>query len=95
MLDGTTASPDLLAALAQQHTARCVERLAEVLDGDDAAASVEAARELLSRGYGQPPLTLAFDGSSVTIEVDTGTEAQEPHRTNGKHANGPKAWNVR
>jgi hypothetical protein len=85
MLDGTVGSPDLLGALARQHTARCIARLAEVLNGDDPAAAVAAAAELLSRGYGAPLLPLAFDGSSITVEVATGAEPQEPpHRPNGE-----------
>ena len=93
MLDGTVSSPDLLGALARQHTARCIAKLAEVLDGDDPGAAVEAARELLSRGHGQAPMTIAFDGSNITVEVAAGTETQEPaHHSNG---DGSTTWKTR
>jgi hypothetical protein len=82
MLDGTTASAELLATLARQHTARAISRLAEILDGSDAAASVAAARELLDRGYGRPPQPLTIDANGIAVEVNTGAE---PH-TNGQSA---------
>jgi hypothetical protein len=87
MLDGTAASADLLRTLTQQHTARCVERLAEVLNGDDPAAAAAAAAELLSRGYGMPVQPFAADGIHIELE------AEEPHhhRPNG---NGSRAWNA-
>jgi hypothetical protein len=88
MLDGTIASAELLAALARQHTARAIARLAEVMNGDDPQAAVDAARELLSRGYGAPLLSLCIDG--VHIELDTGAEPDAPHRPNGEG----RAWNA-
>jgi hypothetical protein len=92
MLDGTTASADLLTTLARQHTARCVSRLAEILNGDDQAAAVAAARELLDRGYGRPLQPLAFDTTTgITVEVTTGAEAEQPHSANGE---GHASWNA-
>jgi hypothetical protein len=90
MLDGTTASADLVATLARQHTARALARLAEILDGPDTAAAVAAARELLDRAYGRPPQPLAFETDGISIQVSTGTEPR--HRANGESA---KPWAVR
>jgi hypothetical protein len=74
-------------------TARAITRLAEILDGDDPAAAVAAARELLDRAYGRPPQSLAFDttGIAVGVEVSTGAEAEGPHRANGQ---GHASWNA-
>jgi hypothetical protein len=82
MLDGTIGSTGLLATLARQHTARCVAKLVEVMQGDDAMAAVEAARELLSRAYGQPTLRVEFGADGVTVELDTGTV--DSQRMNGE-----------
>jgi hypothetical protein len=87
MLDGTHASASLLGKLARQHTAHALVRLVEVLDGDDPRAAVEAARELLNRGYGAALLPLAFDANGVSVEVNASGE-DEPdvsrERVNGK-----------
>jgi hypothetical protein len=85
MLDGTAAQagPDI-AALARVHGVAAIQRLVQVLDGTDAAASVEAAKLLLAYGHGLPPQPLAFDGTGITVEVNTGAEAEQPHRANGE-----------
>jgi hypothetical protein len=93
MLDGTAGSPELLATLARRYTARAIARLAEVLDGDDTQAAVDAARELLNRGYGAPSLAVAFDAAGVTVQVEASgesgkSEASLNHRMNGK------SWNA-
>jgi hypothetical protein len=75
MLDGTSASADLLRTLAQQHTARCIERLVEVLNGEDPMAAVEAARELLARAYGQPSLALGMPNLTMIVRAPTDPEA--------------------
>jgi hypothetical protein len=85
MLDGTTTSAQLLATLAQQHTSRCIARLATILDGPDATAAAEAARELLDRGYGKPLQPLAFDADGIAVEVNATGEAEaRRHRANGR-----------
>jgi hypothetical protein len=73
----------LLATLSRQHTVRCIARLAEVLDGNDPAAAVTAAPELLNRGYGMPQ---PFSADGIHIELN---EAEETHRPNGE-----SAWNT-
>ena len=40
--------------LAGQHSARAIERLRELLDGDDPRVSVSAAQALLDRAFGKP-----------------------------------------
>jgi hypothetical protein len=81
--------PDI-GALARVHGVACIERLVRILDGPDAAAAVEAARELLDRGYGRPPQPLAFDAPGITVEVNAGAESAAPHRSNGE---GRASWN--
>jgi hypothetical protein len=87
MLDGTNASASLLSKLARQHTAHALVRLVEVLDGDDPHAAVEAARELLNRGYGAASLPIAFDANGVSVEVTASGEVESDapyERVNGK-----------
>jgi hypothetical protein len=90
MLDAAAApaGPDI-AALARVHGVAAIQRLVQVLDGPDAAASVEAARELLDRAYGRPPQSLSLDAGGIHIELDTAAEAEQPYRTNGESA---KPW---
>jgi hypothetical protein len=78
--------PDI-AALARVHGPACIGRLVQILDGPDALASVEAARELLNRGYGAPTLPIVFDVGGVTVEVSTAAESEGvTHRGNGAAA---------
>jgi hypothetical protein len=71
--------------------ARCIARLAEILDGTDAAASVRAAEVLPNRGFGLSVQPLVFDGSGIAISVEAAGEAEEPrHRTNCEAI----AWNA-
>jgi hypothetical protein len=87
MLDGTSGSVELLGTLARRYTARALARLAEVLDGDDPQAAVEAARELLNRGYGTALLPIAFDANGVAVEVNASGEDETDaprERVNGK-----------
>jgi hypothetical protein len=82
--------PDI-GALARVHGVVCIERLVRILDGPDAAAAVEAARELLDRGYGRSLQPLAFDADGITVEVSTSAEPDAPCRANGETT----AWAVR
>jgi hypothetical protein len=89
MLDGISGSVELLGTLARRYIARAFARLAEVLDGDDPRAAVEAARELFNRRYGTALLPIAFDANGVTVQVETSIESNDPeaklnHRVNGK-----------
>lgn len=47
-----------LRELAQQYTADALEALVSVVRGQDGAAKVAAAREILDRGHGKASLTL-------------------------------------
>jgi hypothetical protein len=77
-IDGTTASSDLVAELAQQHTAEAISRLVEIMRGPDPGAAVEAACELLVRAYGKPPQALLFDADGISVEVNASDEVDEP-----------------
>jgi hypothetical protein len=91
MLDGTAASADLVATVARQHTARCIDRLAEIPDGHDLSAAVRAAEVLLNRGFGLPVQQVVFDAGGIAISVAAGSGAEKPHhRTNGEAT----AWNA-
>jgi hypothetical protein len=85
-IDTPAPQPDI-AALARVHGPACIGRLVQILDGPDASASVEAARELLNRGYGVPTLPIAFDVAGVTVEISTAPESDAVlRRTNGADA---------
>jgi hypothetical protein len=77
-------APDDPIALARQHGTACIERLAEILDSDNAAAAVEAAKLLLAYGHGLPVQPLSFDTTGITIEVSAPGEPHTPHH----HPNG-------
>lgn len=55
--------------LAQDYTAKAIQRLAKIMDAADAphAAQVAAARELLDRAHGKP---------KQAVDVDAKVEAQ-------------------
>jgi hypothetical protein len=83
MLDAASAGPDI-SAICRVHGIVAVERLVQILGGPDAAASVDAARVLLSYGYGLPVQPISIDADGIHIELDTSAEASEPHRANGR-----------
>lgn len=62
--------PKGIAALARQHTDRALEVLANALDDNDPRVRVQAAKELLDRGYGKP-LAMTAD---VTKRLDDWTD---------------------
>lgn len=43
-----------LAALAREHTVEAVEKLVEVMRGDDPSRALYAVQQLLDRGWGKP-----------------------------------------
>ncbi len=54
--------------LARTHTPRAIERLAEVLEGDDDKAAVAAANALLDRAWGKPSQEITgADGGPLVI----------------------------
>jgi hypothetical protein len=55
------------AAQARSLAPRCFERLAKILEGDDPAAAVEAARLLLAYGYGAPQQVHVVQTEVATI----------------------------
>jgi hypothetical protein len=52
-----------MKALARDKTAEAIKRLTFWLRSDDPAASVAAAKELLSRGYGRPEQAVVLDAT--------------------------------
>jgi hypothetical protein len=81
---------DRIAAAARAHGPEAVQRLAEILRGDDPAACVEAAVALLNFGFGLPEQTLRFDAGGVTVEVNAAGEVDR--RSNGEAS---AAWTQR
>jgi HEAT repeat protein len=55
--------PKGIAAKAREHTGRVIEVLVEALEDKDARVRIQAAKELLDRGYGRP-LTMTADVSN-------------------------------
>jgi hypothetical protein len=50
-----------LKALAREHSAEAIKRLAEWMRSDNPKASVSACNALLDRGFGKPTNTIAGD----------------------------------
>jgi hypothetical protein len=90
MLTDSTVSVDI-SGLARQYGAACIERLAEILRGDDPAAAVAAAKALLDRAYGAPLQQFAFDGTGITVEINAGEPDESSQRSNGESDG---AWNA-
>jgi hypothetical protein len=84
----SSGEPDI-GAIARVHGVAAIKRLVEILDGSDAAASLEAAKILLDRGYGSPLQRVAFDADGICVEVGTSGEAGHAQRSNGE-----SAWNA-
>ena len=58
-------------ALARVHMPRAIERLAEILNGDDVRAAAAAAQALLDRGYGKPAQAIVGgDEDDPAIKVE-------------------------
>lgn len=51
---GRPPRPLDLAALAREHTVEAVEKLVEVMRGDDHSRALYAVQQLLDRGWGKP-----------------------------------------
>lgn len=51
---GRPRHPDDLPALARQHTREAVEKLVEIMRGDDTGKALGAVQQLLDRGWGKP-----------------------------------------
>jgi hypothetical protein len=83
MITDSTVSVDI-SGLARQYGSACIERLAEILSGDDPAAAVEAAKALLDRAYGAPLQQFAFDGNGVTVEINANVPDESNQRSNGE-----------
>lgn len=52
-----------LRDMARQHTTRAIERLAEIMEGDNVKAAAFAANALLDRGYGRPSQAVNVTGN--------------------------------
>jgi hypothetical protein len=57
-------------ALAREHTARAIERLADMLDHPDGRVVVAAASTLLDRGWGKPEQAVIADVQVAAVDVD-------------------------
>lgn len=60
-----------IKALARQHCPRAIERLAEIMDGDDPRAAAAASNSLLDRGYGKPTQVVSGEDGGPAIVVMT------------------------
>lgn len=56
-----------LKDLARQYTQDALDALVSVVRGQDGAAKVAAARELLDRGYGKPSQVIAGDPNAPLV----------------------------
>lgn len=56
-------------ALAREHSADAIKRLAYWMRSDDPRASVAASQALLDRGYGKPAQALANDEESGPLQI--------------------------
>lgn len=61
--------PKGVAAKAREHTGRAIEVLVEALEDKDARMRLQAAKELLDRGYGRP-LTMTADVSNSLDDLN-------------------------
>ena len=64
-------------ALAQQYTAACIDRLAEITRDDNPTAAVAACRELLNRGHGLPAQNLHVDQEVTLLDCLTALNARD------------------
>lgn len=64
--------------LAREHGPRAIERLAELMNGDDPRVSVSAAQALLDRGYGKPVQPLSGDDDMPPLKVTALVELVRP-----------------
>lgn len=55
---GRPKGGDESVALARKHTKRAIERLAEIMEGEDSTAAARAANVLLERAWGKPAQTI-------------------------------------
>jgi hypothetical protein len=60
--------------LAQDHSTRAIERLAELMESDDHRAAIAACKVLLEQAFGRAPL-------AATIQHDMGADAPGPDLT--------------
>jgi hypothetical protein len=78
--------------LARAHTARAIERLADMLDDEDGRVVVAAASTLLDRGWGKPEQAVVAEVSVAAVDVDAlratlaARVAQLASRTSGPEA---------
>jgi hypothetical protein len=72
-----------ISALARQHGPAAIAKLVEIMSSADCSAATVAAKALLDRGFGLPLMPIAFDADGVHVEI-IGTDAEKPHRPNGK-----------
>lgn len=56
-------------ALARQYGPEAIEKLAELMRGDDARVAAHAAQALLDRGYGKPAQVVAGDEEGGPVRV--------------------------
>ena len=64
-------------ALAQQYTAECIDRLAEIARDDNPTAAVSACRELLNRGHGLPAQNLHVNQEVTLLDCLTALNARD------------------
>ena len=64
-------------ALAQEYTAACIDRLAEIAMGDNLTSAVAACRELLNRGHGLPAQYLHVDREVTLLDYFAALDAQD------------------
>lgn len=67
-----------IKALAREYGPRAVERLAELMDGDDPRVAVAASQALLDRGYGKPAQVIAGDDDMPPVRVKGAIELVRP-----------------
>lgn len=58
-----------IKALAREHGPKAIERLAELMGGDDPRVAVAAAQALLDRGYGKPAQAITGDDEAPPVKV--------------------------
>jgi len=55
--------------LAQSHGPRAIERLAELMNGDDPRVAVAASQAILDRGFGKPVQAIVGDDEHDPIRI--------------------------
>jgi HEAT repeat protein len=66
--------------LAREHAQRAIERLAELMNGDDPRVAVSAAQALLDRGFGKPAQSITGgDEDDLPLRIEGRIQLVRPN----------------